>query len=148
MGGTGARVFGTIHEAQFELRRDKQLAQRSADVNNRRVVLGGHVVEHELDDFLYISESEQALSGVLDALKQAGVDTCERKILWADGARLSVEETARRIHSEFDSPLDMIQRHVVGWLQMIYEPEGLDEDEMEEFERLIEEWTTPYEDLN
>ncbi len=28
---------------------------------------------------------------------------------------------------------------------MTYEPEGLDDDQMEEFERLIEQWTTPYE---
>jgi hypothetical protein len=29
---------------------------------------------------------------------------------------------------------------------MTYEPKGLDEGQMEEFERLIEEWVEPYEE--
>ena len=98
--------------------------------------------------FLNISESEQALFDVLDALEQASVDVRERKILWPDGACLSIDDTARRIHTESGAPLDMVQSHVVGWLEMIYEPEGLDEDQMEEFERLIEQWTTPYNDVS
>ena len=31
---------------------------------------------------------------------------------------------------------------------MTYEPEGLDEQQMEEFERLIEEWIAPYDNVN
>jgi len=93
---------------------------------------------NERDEFfLNISESEQALFDVLDALEQASVDARERKILWPDGARLSIDDTARRIHTESGAPLDMVQSHVVGWLEMTYEPQGLDEDQMEEFERLI-----------
>lgn len=56
------------------------------------------------------------------------------------------QETAHRIHSESDSPLGSLQSHVVGWLQMIHEPEDIDEDQMQEFERLIEQWTAPYDD--
>jgi len=104
---------------------------------------------NERDEFfLNISESEQALFDVLDALEQASVDARERKILWPDGARLSIDDTARRIHTESGAPLDMVQSHVVGWLEMTYEPQGLDEDQMEEFERLIEQWTTPYNDVS
>ena len=99
--------------------------------------------------FLYISESEQALYDVLDALEGASVDVRERRIVWSDGSRLSIEDTARRICSEsVDAALDMIQSHVVGWLEMIYEPEGLGEDQMEEFEQLIELWITPYDDTD
>ncbi len=102
---------------------------------------------NELDPFfLNISESEQALFDVLDALEQAAVDARERRIVWPDGARLSIEDTARKIHSDSGAPLDMVQSHVVGWLEMTYEPQGLDEDQMEEFERLIEQWITPYDD--
>ena len=101
----------------------------------------------ELDEFfLYISESEQALYDVLDALKGASVDARKQRIVWADGARLSIEETARKIASASDAPLSMVQSHVVGWLEMIYEPEGLNEIQMEEFEQLIELWITPYDD--
>jgi hypothetical protein len=44
-------------------------------------------------------------------------------------------------------PGDVVQSHVVGWLEMHYEPEGLDEDQMEEFEQLIELWIAPYDDI-
>jgi len=104
-------------------------------------------MENELDEFfLNISESEQALYDVLDALERASVDARERRIVWPDGTSLSIEDTARKIHSESGAALDRVQSHVVGWLEMIYEPEGLDEDQMEEFEQLIELWTTPYDD--
>jgi hypothetical protein len=64
----------------------------------------------------------------------------------ADGARLSIEDTARRIHAQSGMPLDSIESHVVGWLEMTYEPQGLNEYQMEEFELLIEQWITPYDD--
>src|SRR3990172_2234009 len=93
------------------------------------------------EDFL--QRSEQVLLEVLDALENASVDPLEQTILWADGSRLSVEDTARRIHAQSGMPLDTIESHVVGWLEMIYEPHGLNEHQMEEFERLIEQWITP-----
>jgi len=96
------------------------------------------------EDFL--QRSEQVLLEVLDALENASVDPLEQKILWADGSRLSVEDTARRIHAQSGMPLDTIESHVVGWLEMIYEPQGLNEHQMEEFELLIEQWITPYEE--
>ncbi len=105
-------------------------------------------MRNELDEFfLNISECEQALFDVLDALARTSVDARERKIVWHDGRRLSIEETAHKIHSEAGAPLDMVQSHVVGWLEMMYEPEGLDEDPMEEFEQLIELWIAPYDDI-
>ena len=98
------------------------------------------------DDFPGTCESEQALFDVLDALAEASVDVRRRRIVWPDGARLSIEDTARRGDSESGAPLDRVQSHVVGWLEMTYEPEGLNEQQMEEFERLIEQWIAPYDD--
>lgn len=95
--------------------------------------------------FESISESEHVLFTVQDALSAASVDPRRHRILWADGACLSIEDTAHRIHLQSGAPLDMVQHHVVGWLQMMYEPKDLDEEQMEEFERLIEEWVEPYE---
>lgn len=104
-------------------------------------------MENDLDEFfLNIPETEQALFDVLDALKRASVDARKQRIVWPDGARLSIEETAHRIRSESGAPLEMVQSHVVGWLEMMYEPEGLDEDQMEDFEREIELWITPYDE--
>ncbi len=103
---------------------------------------------NDLDEFFWnISDCEQALFDVLDALERASVDAREQRILWHDGSRLSIEEAARKIHSKSGSALDMVQSHIVCWLEMHYEPEGLDEDQMEEFEQLIELWIAPYDDI-
>jgi hypothetical protein len=105
---------------------------------------------NDLDDFFWnISDREQSLFDVLDALDRAStsVDAREQRIVWHDGSRLSIEEAARKIHSKSGSALDMVQSHVVCWLEMHYEPEGLDENQMEEFEQLIELWIAPYDDI-
>lgn len=96
------------------------------------------------DDALRLSE--QVLFEVLDALADASVDPHDRKIIWGDGARLSIEDTARRIHAESGMPLDTIESHLIGWLEMTYEPRGLNEQQMAEFELLIEQWITPYDE--
>jgi len=113
-------------------------------LRNTQRTATGEAIDDDLQDF--VQRSEEALFEVLDALETASVDPLERKILWADGARLSIEESARRIHAQSGMPLDSIQSHVVGWLQMTYEPQALDEHQMEEFESLIEQWTAPYEE--
>lgn len=104
---------------------------------------------NEPDDLSFnLSEYQRDLFDVFDALKRASVDARERRIVWHDGTRLSIEEAASRIHSESGVPGDIVQFHVVSWLQMEYAPEGLDEDQMEKFEQLIELWTAPYDDIN
>ena len=45
-------------------------------------------------------QSIEALDLVFDALEHAGVDARQRKIVWADGKRLSIELSAERIHAE------------------------------------------------
>ena len=111
---------------------------------NTQRTAGEDASARDPDDCL--QRSEQVLLEVLDALENASVDPRERKILWADGSRLSVEDTARRIHARSGMPLERIESHVVGWLEMIYEPHGLNEHQMEEFELLIEQWITPYDE--
>src|ERR1700683_2638133 len=44
-------------------------------------------------------QSIEALDLVFDALAHAGVDARQRKIVWADGIRLSIEQSAERIHA-------------------------------------------------
>ena len=40
---------------------------------------------------------------------------------------------------------NMLEWRIIGWLQMEYTPEELDEDQMERFENLIESWVEAYE---
>lgn len=105
-------------------------------------------MENELDDLCFdMSEFQRDLFDVQDALERASVDARERKIIWHDGTRLTIEDAARRIHAESGGNYDIVQSHVVGWLEMDYEPEGLDENQMEEFEQLIESWIAPYDGI-
>ena len=95
-----------------------------------------------------LDQFQQDLFDVLGALERASVDAREQKIVWHDDTRLSIEEATRIIHAESGVPADIVQFNVVCWLLMHYEPEGLDQEQMEEFEQMIELWTAPYEDLN
>lgn len=112
---------------------------------NQQHVAGEDAVDRDLDQRL--QESALVLLEVLDALENAAVDPRERKIVWADASHLSIEETTRRIHAQSGMPLDEIASHIIGWLEMIYEPQGLTEQQMEDFELLIEQWIGPYDEV-
>lgn len=90
-------------------------------------------------------QSIEALDLVFDALEHAGVDARQRKIVWADGKRLSIEQSAERIHAEHPGvPRDLIETHVLGWLEGCA-PESYSERQLEELDRLTEQWLDDYE---
>jgi len=90
-------------------------------------------------------QSIEALDLVFDALQHAGVDARPRKIVWADGTRLSIEQSAERIHAGHPGvPRDVIETHVLGWLESCA-PESCSERQLEELDRLIEPWLDDYE---
>ena len=104
-----------------------------------------------LDDFLEwmdSSEGQQSIEAhdlVFDALDNACVDPRQRNIVWDDGQRLSIQQSAERIHAgHTDIPLDQIEIHVVGWLESCA-PESCSERQLEELDRLIEPWLDDYE---
>ena len=72
-------------------------------------------------EWMGLSEGERsvyALDLVFAALDNADVDPKRRKIVWDDGKRLSIEQSAECIHAEHpDVPRDLIETHVVGWLE-------------------------------
>jgi len=90
-------------------------------------------------------ESMEALDCVFNALDGARVDASERRIIWLDDQCLSIEESVDRIRSNSSLDRHSILSHVIGWLRMEYEPEGLDEDQMEQFENQIDRWVEEYE---
>ncbi len=53
--------------------------------------------------------SEQTLFEVMDSLENCLVDPNQRVIVWDDGKRLSITETARRIHLQSNLPLKQIE---------------------------------------
>jgi hypothetical protein len=89
--------------------------------------------------------SIEASDLVFGALEHAGVDARQRKIVWADGQRLSIEQSAERIHAGHPGvPRSLIETHVLGWLESCA-PESYSEDQLDELDRLIEPWLDDYE---
>jgi hypothetical protein len=90
-------------------------------------------------------DSIEVLDLVFDALQNVDVDAQRRKIVWPDGRRLSIEESAERLHAEHpDMPRELIETHVFGWLGGCA-PESYADEQMEEFDQLMEPWLEDYE---
>jgi hypothetical protein len=90
-------------------------------------------------------QSIEALDLVFSALEHAGVDARQRKIVWADGKRLSIEQSTNRIHAAHPGvPRHLIETHVLGWLENCA-PEPYSEHQLEELDRLIGPWLDDYE---
>ena len=90
-------------------------------------------------------QSSEALDLMFAALQHAGVDSRQRKIVWVDGKRLSIEPSAERIHAGHPGvACDLIETHVLGWLESC-EPEACSERQLEKLDRLIEPWLDDYE---
>ena len=90
-------------------------------------------------------QSMNALDWVLDAFEGASVDASEKRIIWPDGQRLSIEQSVERIQETSGLDKHAILNHVIGWLQMEYVPEELDDKQMEMFESQINDWVEEYE---
>ena len=74
-------------------------------------------------------------------LEEVDVDAADRKLIWDDGKRLSIDESVQRIHREYpEYPVDLIEDRVVSWLEMEFTPEVWTQDQMDELDRLTEEW--------
>jgi hypothetical protein len=85
-------------------------------------------------------QSVEALDLVFDALEHAGVDAEQRKIVWADGKPLSIEQSVARIHAGHPGvACELIETHVLARLESCA-PESCSERQLEELDRLIEPW--------
>jgi hypothetical protein len=72
--------------------------------------------------------SSEVLDTVWPLLEKADVDAKNRKIIWQDGQRLSITESVQRIHADYpDFPLELIETHVIGWLEMEFAPPNYSE---------------------
>lgn len=74
-------------------------------------------------------------------LKDVGLDAQQRKFLWPDAGPLDLDQSARRINQQYpDFPKDKIKEFLIYWIQHGYEPKGYSESQMDELERLTEQW--------
>lgn len=85
--------------------------------------------------------SGEALDVIWVLLETAHVDANKQKIIWEDGKRLSIAQSVQRIHADHpDFPPELIEEHLIGWLQMEYAPPDYSEKQLDELDRLTEKW--------
>ena len=85
--------------------------------------------------------SIQALDLVFALLEKVQVDANARELLWADGERLSIDASVQRIHAEHpEVPAELIEDKLISWLEMDYVPAGATQQQLDELDRLTEEW--------
>lgn len=91
-------------------------------------------------------QSVEALDRVWPLLRGADVDARRRKIIWSDGERLSITQTAKRIQAILpDLALDLIESKVISWLEMEFVPEGYSPEQLDELDELTEKWIDAHE---
>ena len=74
-------------------------------------------------------------------LKEADVDAKHRKIIWQDAQRLSIAESVKRIHANYPHfALDLIEEHLIGWLEMGFAPPSYSQERLDELDQLTEMW--------
>lgn len=62
----------------------------------------------------------------LAVIANVDVDATNRKLIWENGKRLSIDASVRRTHREYsDVPLDLIETHLIRWLERELAPREL-----------------------
>lgn len=85
--------------------------------------------------------SIEAMDLVFVLLENVQVDANARKLIWADGERLSIDASVKRIHAKHpELPAELIEDKVISWLEMDYEPDGASQQQLDELDRLTEKW--------
>jgi hypothetical protein len=90
-------------------------------------------------------DSMEAVDYVFGALQGADLDIAGRRIVWADGQKLTIDQSVKKIYKQTGMNIADIRSHIIGWLELDYEPKGLDDEQMELFESQIDAWIDEYE---
>lgn len=99
-----------------------------------------------LDGLLdYMSSPEGQLSiEVSDTLcklmENVQLDAQRRELIWPEAERLSLEQSAQRIRTEYPHfPPERIKTFLISWLEH-YAPENYSQEQLDELDELTEQW--------
>ena len=84
--------------------------------------------------------SMKAIDEVAAALDGADLDVESRRIVWPRGKRMTIDQTAKKLLNKIDADFQVVESHVMCWMEMRFEPKGLDGKQMEAFEVQLNEW--------
>lgn len=90
--------------------------------------------------------SIEVMDTLFPLLEKMDVDAKARKLIWQDGKRLSIDESVQRIQAEYPQfPAERIEDKLISWLEMEYVPEHYSEQQLDELDRLTEQWIVDHE---
>ena len=85
--------------------------------------------------------SIEVVDALFGLLEKVDVDAKSRKLIWADGKRLSLDESVQRIHADYPQfPAEQIETRVISWLETGYAPDSYSQQQLDELDRLTERW--------
>jgi len=89
--------------------------------------------------------SDEVREAAWQRLEKVGVDATHRKFIWEDGKRLSIDESVQRIRSDYsDFPGELIETHLIAWLEMEFAPKTYSQEQIDELDRLTETWVNDH----
>lgn len=81
----------------------------------------------------------------LMATEYVQLDAQQRKIIWSNGKGLSIDQSVEHIHKIYPKfPSQRIVSFLISWIEQ-YAPETYSEKQLDELDRLTEEWIEQYE---
>src|SRR5262245_5186406 len=85
--------------------------------------------------------SDQVGEAVWEILETAKINARKRKIIWADGQKLSINQSIRRIHADYQGvPLELIEANVLEWLEQAVFSQFSSEEQLDQLDRLTQKW--------
>jgi len=90
--------------------------------------------------------SDKVMDTVWTILESASINARKRKIIWADGQKLSINLSVKRIHADHQSfPLELIETQLIAWLAQAMVSPYHSEQQLDELNRLTEKWIEAHE---
>ena len=82
---------------------------------------------------------------IWQSFKNVDVDASARKLIWEDGKRLSIDESVQRIHGDYpELPVELIETHLIAWLEMEFAPNTYSQVQLDELDRSTEKWVNDH----
>ena len=89
--------------------------------------------------------SDEVREATWHRLEKVDVDATDRKLIWEDGKRLSIDESMQRIRGDYpDFPAELIETHLIAWLEMEFAPKSYSREQLDELDRLTEKWVNAH----
>ena len=79
-----------------------------------------------------------------EALKEAYINSDERLIIWPNGERLTVDQSAEKIKAENDLDIEVVKDSIMAWVEMDAQPEKNNKRQEEIFVEEIQNWVNDY----